>query len=678
MRFPHRVLVVVLVCAAFAWLSGPAGRLLVVLPLLLFGPGYLAERALAVSDDASLAQRPAIWLGLSLSLIALLYQWATALGLSLTAPILYLLAAACGLGVVWRYFREQRTKNKEQEDDIRSPLHPFTPSPLHPFTRSSWSLALLAILVLTLWTRFEQIKGLALPPWVDSVHHALMIRVAAEHGQAPYSLRPYLPVDQLPYHWGYHVFVAATMQLSGLALPQTMLWSGQVLNVLAGLAVAALAAHCWRRPLAGVVAALVVGLISIMPAFYLSWGRYTQLSGLLLLPPLAIAWRVGLHRPSRGRFACVALLLAGLSLIHFRVLVFALAFMAVSAASWAYSAGWAALRLRLVYLVASAIASLALAGPWLGLLAARTLLPAIERPQNLVAGGSYNAVTDGLLWAGHNRWLFALALAAALWGLARRRRAAAEQAAWVASVALLANPTLIGLPYIWLITNDVVSISLFVPIGVLIGGGICLLAEWLDRLCTGTIYRAPTDDRRPTTDDRRLAILSSHRFRSIILALALGALALWGAWGMRSVVNPDTVLATEADVTAIDWAQEHTPADARFLINATPWLSIQRGVDGGWWLLPLAGRWVSAPPVLYTYGQPDYVRAVGELNKQVIGFQQGQEQAIFALIARERITHIYLGARPGSLTSEIFMGNPAFEQVYAHDGVAIFAVRHSP
>src|SRR6187402_2348954 len=100
MRFPHRVLVVVLVCAAFVWLSGPAGRLLVVLPLLLFGPGYLAERALAASDGASLAQRPAIWLGLSLSLIALLYQWATALGLSLTTPVLSFLAAACGLGVV--------------------------------------------------------------------------------------------------------------------------------------------------------------------------------------------------------------------------------------------------------------------------------------------------------------------------------------------------------------------------------------------------------------------------------------------------------------------------------------------------------------------------------------------------------------------------------------------------
>ena len=32
-----------------------------------------------------------------------------------------------------------------------------------------------------------------------------------------------MPVDQLPYHWGYHVFMAAVMQLTGLALGQAML-----------------------------------------------------------------------------------------------------------------------------------------------------------------------------------------------------------------------------------------------------------------------------------------------------------------------------------------------------------------------------------------------------------------------------------------------------------------------
>jgi hypothetical protein len=166
--------------------------------------------------------------------------------------------------------------------------------------------------------------------------------------------------------------------------------------------------------------------------------------------------------------------------------------------------------------------------------------------------------------------------------------------------------------------------------------------------------------------------------RSIVRGAALAllsALALWGAWDLRHVINPDTILATEADVAAIAWANEHTPADARFLINATPWLGSYRGVDGGWWLLPLAGRWTSTPPVLlFTYGPPDYASAARAASKTVAGFQPGQEQQIYQLIARERITYIYLGKRPGALKPGLFANNPAFEQVYARDGVTILAV----
>ena len=157
-------------------------------------------------------------------------------------------------------------------------------------------------------------------------------------------------------------------------------------------------------------------------------------------------------------------------------------------------------------------------------------------------------------------------------------------------------------------------------------------------------------------------------------AVALGALALWGAWDIRSVVNPDTVLATEADVAAIAWVGEHTPPDARFLINTAPWLSIHRGTDGGWWLLPLAGRWVSTPPVLYPYGPPDYAREIGEIDQQIAGFQPGQEEQLRQLIESQGISYIYLGQRGGPLTPAAFAGDPSFEKVYERDGVTILAV----
>src|SRR5262249_4515117 len=143
--------------------------------------------------------RPALWLGLSLSAVALIYEWATALGLPLGAPALALLAAACGLGVSWRVWTDHRPPTTDNRT--------IGARDRWSVVGGRWSLALLAILALTLWTRFYQIRDLALPNWVDSLHHALMIRIAAERGQAPVALTPYMPVEQIPYHWGYHVFV---------------------------------------------------------------------------------------------------------------------------------------------------------------------------------------------------------------------------------------------------------------------------------------------------------------------------------------------------------------------------------------------------------------------------------------------------------------------------------------
>ncbi|MFN8505880.1 hypothetical protein [Kouleothrix sp.] len=658
------VLLVALCCAAAAWFGGPSGRLLALLPLLLFAPGLLIERWLRPFPASPPFLLPSLWLGLSLSVIALLYEWATALGVALALPALAALALACGLGALWQLWRERGW-----------PAHGLQPA-----------LALLAVLALTFWTRFMQIRGLVLPNWVDSIHHALLIRVAAERGMAPLDLRPYLPIAQLPYHWGYHVFVATLMRLSGAGLPVAMLWSGQALNGLHALAAAGLAAYLWRRPVAGVAAAIVVGLISIMPAYYVSWGRYTQLSGLLLLAPLLACWLELLRAPSWRRAAALALLLAGLSLIHFIVLVVALLFMLVSGGAWLLRADRAALRAGVPAALAAGLGALGLSAPWMLVLARGKLLPAPGASAlPLLGGGAFNALDPNLLWAGQNRMLIALALLAALWGLARRQAAVVVLLGWLAALivaanpwlalyiapalgavllawavrrrrwpalaaalALLAlNPWLARLPFLSLITNEALVISLFLPLGLLIGAG----AAWL--------WDAPALRRRGA---RALA------------ALALAALAGWGAWQLRDVVNPSTTLASAGDLAAVGWAAEHTPPDARFLINTAGWLGTGRGSDGGWWLLPLAGRWTSAPPVIYDYAAPEYVRVARERNQLVANFRPGQEQQLYAMIDRERIGYVFLGSQAGPLTPASFPASAGFVTVYQHDGVTILRV----
>src|SRR6266545_3403432 len=231
-------------------------------------------------------------------------------------------------------------------------------------------------------------------------------------------------------------------------------------------------------------------------------------------------------------------------------------------------------RAGLGFAVQSAAFGIALAGPWLWLIAGRALIPAFEHPTLQLREDGYNTLNQDRLWAGQNRLLIALALVAALWSLRRRALPAIEQVGWVGALVVLANPwlasyllpavgasvlcyglsyrrplvacvgapllllnpALLHLPYLRLIPNDIVTISLFIPISVLLGGA---------------------------------------------------AAALPG---------------------------------------------VERGADGGWWLLPLAGRWISTPPAIFIYAAPGDVRAIQERNRIVAGFRPGQQRAIDDLI----------------------------------------------
>jgi hypothetical protein len=222
-------------------------------------------------------------------------------------------------------------------------------------------------------------------------------------------------------------------------------------------------------------------------------------------------------------------------------------------------------------------------------------------------------------------------------------------------VLLLPNAALIDIPYTWLITNDVVAISLFLPLGILIGGGFGLLLNELHQRLPTRWYHVA--------------------FYAALAAIA--AIAVWGTWSLRTVINIKTIFVNQADIDAIDWIARNTDEDARFLINATSWFPrVDRGVDGGYWLLPLTGRWTNTPPSLYTYGPPEYVHEVEERSSVVADFAEGQEPQIMSLIDEQGIDYIYLREEVGPLTPDIFVGDPRFQIVYEQDGVTILAVQH--
>jgi hypothetical protein len=510
---------------------------------------------------------------------------------------------------------------------------------------------------------------------VDSLHHALLARVAAEQGHAPYDLAPYLPVAHLTYHSGYHAFVAALLHIAGAEIPgdipRALLWSGQAINALQALAWAGAAAALLRRPAAASVAALIVGLVSIMPAFYVSWGRYTLLAGTLVLPAVIVATLALWRGSGRGSLVACALLLAGLSLIHFVVLCFALCWcVTLALARWQRGA--------LMRLGTSGALALALTGPWLLLLLGEVRLGGGASAMSVVGNAAYNALPIELLWTGNNRLLVALAGIGALLGLLRRSSGVSVVVVWCLLAVLLANPVLGGLPYLSFVTNESLVITMYGPLSLLIAAGAALLDSRLTAvLDDGGTRPSPPPLRHPLSLVRERgqgvrAFLRVHAF-----PFAIAALAMWSAWELRAVVRPDTVLATAADLRAISWAAEQTPADARFVVGTTGWLyAVSRGDDGGWWLLPLARRQVSTPPVVYSYGPDDYVAQV-QRETGALRDGAGRDPAALAHFMRDSgYSHVYATSRSTTLNREGLRASPLFAEIYHADDVSIFRLKH--
>jgi hypothetical protein len=197
---------------------------------------------------------------------------------------------------------------------------------------------------------------------------------------------------------------------------------------------------------------------------------------------------------------------------------------------------------------------------------------------------------------------------------------------------------------------------LFVPCALLIGGGAAILLEWasLQVYPHRVLYRV-----------------------GMALAFALTiACAGWGVWTWQSIIRPDTILATHDDLTAITWVATHTPTTARFLVNTAGWLGdVDRGADGGWWLLPLANRQVSTPPVLYTYANDATVAAIQRTTSWLRNTPSATDSQLADFMHTHGFTYVYavVGGQP--LDSVRLRNSALFEQVYESGRVTILRLR---
>jgi len=515
-----------------------------------------------------------------------------------------------------------------------------------------WLLVTGLVLLLVIAFRFYQARDLVFPAWVDSVHHVFITQKIIDYGGLPQTLAPELDVP-LFYHYGFHLIAALFSWISRLEPALAVLWFGQVINALVVLGIYRLSKALWRKTLPALLAALLVGFAFQMPAYYLTWGRYTLLTGLLvMLPAMAVAFELVRDGFSRERAARLVVLTAGLALVHYLALfyfgLFLLSLVIERGVAWyrhpegedrkqifksLWPMGLAAtggILISLAWLLRMLHAQSSQVG-------VQVVLPKAE---NL---NSYQYILY-LLGPTHNYFLMGGALAALIliWWQKRSR----GMALWATFLLILSFPW--GLRF-GPFRPDHMAIVLFIPASLLLSYGWVFGSQWIQ------------------------SHIHKYAGLAVLIAGAVGMLA-WGTWQTRQVINAVTVLADRADWNAVEWIDDNLPMDARFLTNTTIWqYQMYRGVDGGYWILPKTRRFAIALPGLYAYGSTEQKEQwVNWMERAAV--VHACDDGLWSLVKDAQLSHVYLHAGKGSLQPQAMVDCPNLKVVYEQDGIWIYEI----
>ena len=611
--------------------------------------------------------------GLSLALYPLLLLWTDIIGLHLGAIYAWLPSLA-GLGIIlWRN-RKRWNVRAFPRLTVRTSL------PLN-LARLPWAdVVFIGLMALIILTRFWAIRSLEAPQWGDSVQHTEMAQLMLDNGGLFKSWLPYAPYNSLTVQFGFPAFSALFAWLTGLSSVKATLIVGQILNVLAVLALYPLAVRIAKgNRWAGIGAVLVAGLLSPMPAYYVNWGRYAQLAGQTVLPvALWLVWealapssssspiRKSAEQGRRASIGLSALALAGMMLSYYRMPFYYATFILALLVGWGlpeWRLNWRiwARKLGILFAVAALAGLLFL--PWGLRLFGSNLAGAVEG--GVTSGAPVEAVlADYQAW----RSLFTyapealtfVALAGLAWSLARKCWMVAAQGLWVALLSAVIAGGLIHLPGANMMQTFAILIALYIPIGMVIG--------WLIAEITGQ---------------------GNGSIRQSLVAIAVFVVAILSALGQRNIANPATfAYVTRPDTRALAWIREHLPDDAHFLVEG---YGIYGGTtivggDAGWWIPLLAHRQNTMPPQYAILNespvQPDYTQRMVALVNRLETISLDAPEGV-QLLCGEGVTHIYIGQGQGKVglsATQLFspdelLSSQDYSLLYHQDRVYVFALK---
>ncbi len=632
---------IVLMALCIFWLSWLPGRL----GLLLAG----------LDRQFNWGERTAISLGIGLAFYPIIFIWTGVVHFPWTQTRVWTLLGS--MTVLYLYLVVRKNPHAGgQKSQISKP---------------GWkTIALLCIFLASLAVRLVMVRDLSAPAWVDSVHHALLGKLIVLNGGLPDSYFPFVGVQTSNYHAGFHVTLAIFQWLSQLEISQALLILGQVINAFMVFSSYLFTTTLVKNQNAGLVAAFVTGLVTPMPAYFTSWGRYTQLAGLVIFP-VAIAFlypyletlkwqpsnfRKFIKKPkSVALISFLSILFAGLFLTHYRVFAFQIALIFVISLfaffSWSKQKAFRNNFIHYLFiLLPVALLSLILLFPWLPETIKTLFLPSIAWSQSASTKPFFD-FSWNLLTSARGIYSLVIALAGFIWAILNRKIFAWVLFIWLAIMFFLANLNVWRLPGSNFINNTSVIISLFLPISVLCG----YIISWL---LSGWYHWIPEHI-------KKLFLIGI-----VVISILLGWLT---SKPLLAIVNPTTSLFRELDRSALIWIDNNIPTGETIFINPFAWgYGLFAGNDGGFWISPLSEKPTLPPPVLYGLDLIN-MRNINIMCSKVIQ-SNGDPQILYELMLENEIRYLYIGAKGGLLSPEKLQQSKKFQVLYNNQTTWVFQI----
>jgi len=596
---------------------------------LLFGLG-LPLSLLAAGGDRRQIDVLAAAPGLGLLTVSGLW-WVTApLGAAASTGATLVVAIVGWTALAVKSVRESAGVPSDHREPVDAPL-----------ARVVLGTVLVIVVGAAIASRLALIADLSLPAWVDAIHHTYLIGLLSARG-VPTDYGPLLGFGPFTYHFGLHAAGATVARLMNADPADSLLVLGQILAALSTLAAYVVVRSLGGTVGGGVIAAGIAGLVSILPAYYVSWSRYTHLAG--IIAGASVLWLLSRGISSRSRAIALGLALAGLPMVHPRLailtLLAGLAMVLLSGQLWRVASQW-----RQATLVA-AIAAAVGAG-WVTRVAT-SLVGRISGGGDEVA--TANAINLSVIETGHDRVLYLGALGAIAAVIALRWRVGVGVPLWAGAAFVASDPGRFGLSGGYLIGTPALVITLWLPMAAILGLAIGDLVRRVPPLWPALAWREPT-----------------------VAALACAiALALSGP--AYATLNAVTVQATPSDRLALDRVAAHLPPGDTVIVNGFLWqFGTYAGADAGAWIgVRTPGRAI-VPPAIHGLAPPEHARSIAAETREAVDASEDVDRLV-SFARRRGARWIFVGERGGTIDAAAVEAHPGVRLVERVGGARLFRI----